>query len=110
MPCYEVRTISIVFSLGNIDLLKKAVEKMGLRWEQDRQILKIGKKNIWDTPITINLDNSTISSKYLNQREISTLSNDIKRSYSEVVIDQVAQKQRWIAKKLSDRKFQLNKY
>uniref|UniRef100_A0A6M3X4P4 Uncharacterized protein n=1 Tax=viral metagenome TaxID=1070528 RepID=A0A6M3X4P4_9ZZZZ len=28
MPCYQVRTVSVEFKISNIDLLKKAIEKM----------------------------------------------------------------------------------
>ncbi|MFH1547123.1 MAG: hypothetical protein ABIC57_01400 [bacterium] len=108
MPCHETRTISVEFKVGNIDLLKKAIEKAGYHISGEYAgVLTI--KDQYGNKTNIDLRNQTITSAN-NENQVTTLANSLKRSYSEVVISEVAAKQKWIAKKLSDRKFQLVKY
>ena len=109
MPCHETRTVNVNFSVNNIELLKKAIVKLGfvINGESDNTILLINKEKLG---FNINFKTSMLESTYYTFNELTTFSNQLKRSYSEVIISEVATKQRWIAKKLSDRKFQLVKY
>jgi len=108
MPCYEVRTVSVEFKVGNIDLLKKALEKAGfkriewtennVRFENDKSIFNI---NFFD---------NKISSRYVDTKELVNLSNQIKRAYSEQVIDEIAKRQKWMKKKMGENTFQLQRF
>lgn len=108
MPCYEVRTISIEFHVSNLDLLKKALEKMNVQVvRQDENGITFNKG--YDQ-FTISFLNSKISSPSYNEKKLTDFSNQIKRSYSEYVINEVAKKQKWLFKKINATKFQLQRF
>jgi len=44
------------------------------------------------------------------EKGLATFSNSIKRAYSEVVIDEVAKKQKWHQRKLGEGRFQLQRF
>ena len=113
MPCYSVRTVSVEFRVANIELLKKALEKVG--WKVNNEIdngaLSIMKKDgSYMDSVSINFDNSKISSRYMDEKKLTDFSYELKRAYSEQVISEVAKKQKWMSRKLSDNKFQLQKF
>jgi hypothetical protein len=109
MPCYEIRTVEVEFKVGNIDLLKKAIAKEGhsIIFEEDGLIgidAKTG-ENFW-----INLNNSTIKADAVWESGLASFSNSIKRSYSAVVIDEVAKRNKWMKKDLGQNRFQLQRF
>ncbi len=109
MPCYEVRTISVEFHISNIELLQKAIEKLQWKsWNIDKGLITIQDNNY--NQITIDCKNSKISSPSYSEKKLSSISNSIKRSYSECVIEEIAKKQKWFAKKINATKFQLQRF
>lgn len=113
MPCYEVRTVSVEFKVGNIELLKKAIEKMDWKVTSSTEKRLYAQKNTgqWGDEVTINLENSTINStNFRDIKALSQFSNEIKRAYSEVVIDELAKKQKWIKKQMGTNQFQLQRF
>lgn len=112
MPCYEVRTVSVEFKVENIDLLKKAIENAGWRIDQmykDVSINITDKETSW-RHVTISLQGGQMSSTSMEGKNLSSFCNQLKRSYSEVVIDEVAKKQHWIKKKLGENRYQLQRF
>jgi hypothetical protein len=108
MPCYEVRTVSVEFKVGNIDLLKKALEKIEMKiFQQDEKGIAFEDKNY--NIFKINLINSRISGP-LDEKGLGSLVNSIKRSYSEQVIDEIAKKQKWLKKKMGENRYQLQRF
>jgi len=108
MPCHEVRTVSVEFKVGNIDLLKKVLEKIGFKrieWTEENVRFE-NNKSIFN----INFFDNKISSRYVDAKELANLSNQIKRAYSEQVIDEIAKRQKWMKKKMSENKFQLQRF
>jgi organic radical activating enzyme len=110
MPCYEVRTVSVEFKVSNIDLLKKALEKAGFNIAKASQITLQVRREGEINSIIIDLEQSKILSRSFDEKELSTISNQIKRAYSEQVIDEVAKRQKWMKKKLGDNRYQLQRF
>ena len=110
MPCYEIRTISVEFKIENIELLKKAIEKINfwsLKNSSDTMaIIRDDNHN----RIVIDFKNSKVSSEAYSEKELGARVNQLKQSYSEIVIGEIAKKQKWIQKKISERKFQLQRF
>lgn len=108
MPCYEVRTVSVEFKVGNIELLKKALAASGCEVYlivNDRISFKRSGRHAF-----INLADSTIKSEDFDEKELPILSNTIKRAYSSQVIDEIARKQKWMKKKMGENRFQLQRF
>lgn len=109
MPCYTVITSSVEFKIGNIDLLKKALEKLGIRI--NKQYASEAYLSFYHSGnyITIDLRKGKITSE-MNEKKLSEFSNQIKRAYSSVVVDEVAKRQKWIRKNTAENKGQLQRY
>lgn len=103
MPCWEVRTIEIAFQAKHKDLLQKAIDRMGYTGNSVVQIeddyLKFGYEQIPldDTPINVD-------------RRLSQTINTLKRSYSEVCIEEVAKKRKWALRKKNSQSMKLVRY
>jgi hypothetical protein len=108
MPCYEVRTVSVEFKVGNIELLKKSLENLGIKIQRSTE-KTVSFYNVGEL-ITINLETQKIVGSRMNEKQLTTFSNAIKRSYSEQVIDEIAKKQKWMKRKLGQNKFQLKRF
>jgi hypothetical protein len=110
MPCYEVRTVSVEFKVENIDLLKRALENIGwyVRGENKRSIA-IKRKDEYAFPVAIDFERGSISST-MEQSALFKFSNQLKRAYSEQVIDEVAKRQKWIKKQMGANQFQLQRF
>ncbi len=108
MPCYQIITCSVEFKAQNLLLLKKAIESLSIKIQSSNRN-SISFYNVGRL-VTINTETQQILGSGMNEKELISFSNTLKRFYSEVVISEVAAKQKWITKKLSDRKFQLVKY
>lgn len=115
MPCYEVRTVSVSFQVGNIDLLKNAIEENAVNDFQRNSIqISADKTNVffrdrYSNPIKINLTTGKMTAN-MDDKQLSDLSNSIKRAYSKCVIDEVAKKQHWLKKKMGPNQFQLQRF
>ena len=105
MPCYTIETVSVSFKIGNIDLLKKAIEKAGYQMA-GTETFRDTRGNI----IKINMNTQTLTSQAYSERELSVTANILKRAYSELVIDEIAKKQKWIKKNMGAGQFQLQRY
>jgi hypothetical protein len=111
MPCYTVRTVSVEFKVGNVDLLKRAIEKIG--WVvsfTSEKIINARTDNRWGDEFTISFDKGLISSQSFDAKKLNSFSNQLKRAYSEVVIDEVAKKNKWIKKTMGAGQFQLQRF
>ena len=107
MPCYEVRTVSVEFKVGNVDLLKKALEKAGCQIQTQDQVISF--KDKFGNFAMIDFEKSKIISR-MGDKQLADLSNSIKRAYSECVIDEVAKRNKWIKKQMGEGRFQLQRF
>lgn len=115
MPCYQIITNSVSFSVNNVELLKKALTKIG--WSFRGTILN-GKQYVrnengrYDDIVIINFDNNTISNtnSFYDAKSLSALSNKFKRAYSEEVLSEVARRNKWLLKRQSENNFSLQRY
>lgn len=111
MPCYEIRTASVLFKVENIELLKKALEK---EWHVEQggreDFLIATKKNTWGEKITIDLKVGKIQSRIYSEKDLPAVSNSIKRAYSLEVINELARKQKWIKKEMGQDRIQLQRF
>lgn len=116
MPCYQIRTISVEFKVGNIDLLRKAIEKVAAKGSIcEFKGVHTGTQRIdfYDpagTRYQLNLDSGKLISTSLNETQLGKFSNLLKRAYSEQVIDEVARKQKWLKKKMGENRYQLQRF
>jgi len=109
MPCYEIRTISVEFNIKNIALLKKAIENAGyiITTTTENQF---NFHNLNYNRFSIDLIQSKISSSDCNEKMVSLVSNSIKRTYSESVINEMAKKNKWIKQNMGKNQFQLQRF
>ena len=111
MPCYEVRTVSVEFKIGNIDLLKKAAEKLGYTLKEGVNSESFSLRNKYDSPVgVIDFKTGQFTTDRMGESQINSFVNSLKRSYSEQVIDEVAKKQKWQLRKMNKGAFQLIRY
>jgi hypothetical protein len=108
MPCYEVRTVTVEFKVANIDLLKRAVVAMGLTVQGNSKTTVSFYRN--GNAVLIDCEKQTITASNLDTKQLSGFSNSLKRSYSSIVIDEVARKQKWIKKNLGNNRYQLQRF
>jgi hypothetical protein len=108
MPCYQVITASVEFKVGNIDLLKKAITKMGCRVFQESDVGIYFRDNANNSMVISFKDQKITGTK--NQTELAKTANSIKRAYSEQVIDEIAKRQHWLKKKTGEGQYQLQRY
>ena len=118
MPCYQVITAKVEFKVGNIDILKKALEAnaevrkgsvqhfVGRHSEHD----KISFRDKIGTLINVDLTTGKMIAAGYDEKQLIKFSNSIKRGYSEVVLDEVAKKQKWLKKKMGENHFQLQRF
>jgi hypothetical protein len=117
MPCYQIRTVSIEFHVGNIDLLKKALEAAGMQ----KIIIMTGRHSTQEKIVfndqkgilyNINLETGKLLSQAssYDEKQLGVFANSIKRAYSEQVIDELAKKQRWIKRNMGQGNFQLQRF
>lgn len=109
MPCCQIITASVEFKAGNIDLLKKALEKEKWSFWVDRQgetlFTRKGKVGF-----SINFKDQKISATNMSKKELTTAANALKRAYSVEVITEIAKKNKWQQKKLNETHYQLVRY
>jgi hypothetical protein len=108
MPCYQVIKATVVFKVGNIEILKKALERKGykIKGVSDTAIV-FEHKGQW---MTIDLTKEKISAEGMRENQLQALVNPIKRAYSETVLDEVAKKNKWLLKKSGENHFQLQRF
>lgn len=108
MPCYEIRIVSVSFQISNIDLLKRALVNAGFKrieWSENDVRFENG-----GSIFNISFVDSKISSRYIEEKILTGISNQIKRAYSLEVINELAQKQKWIKKSMGNNVFQLQRF
>ena len=108
MPCYEVRTTTFDLKLANLDVLRKALAalKFEILYETNGR-LKIDSLNTGI--MTIDTAAGTIQTS-LGIDSTRNISNQIKRAYSNQVIDQVAARGKWFKKTMTPSKVVLTRY
>lgn len=111
MPCYQVITSRVEFKIGNFDLLKKALPKAGwkIREVKGTGVLYASHEGLRKS-IRIEFDGSRITSQEFSKEELIKVANSIKRSYSRVVIDELAKKKNWFVKQAGENRLLLQKY
>lgn len=109
MPCWEVRNVEVQFKVGNIDLLKKALEKAGFRIRSANDA-GITIQGINYGNATINFGQEKLVSSDFAEKALDQMANLIKRSYSAVVIDEVARRQKWIKREMGSGNYQLQRF
>lgn len=104
MPCWEMNTMSVEFSAKSLDSLREAAERLGMHVREHAY------------GATVLLPSSTRTIELDFKREKATLDsalqgrlNNLKRSYSEVVLEKVAAKKKWILKKRAENKFEMKR-
>jgi len=108
MPCYEIRTVSVQFKAENIGILKRAIEAEGhtITFEEKTAIgVSVGRR--W---VAVDLERSTVTSSDMNQAEISSFANSLKRAYSATVIDEVAKRNKWLKRDMGQNRYQLQRF
>lgn len=108
MPCYTVETVEISFKAENIDLLKKTIETMGIKIQSSAKT-RISFYNVGRL-VTIDVERQSIEGSGMNEKQLTSISNQIKRAYSEQVIDEIAKKQKWLKKKMGENRYQLQRF
>jgi hypothetical protein len=109
----------VEFKVGNIDLLKKALESMASIRKESVQIFiskhtdqeKVAFRDAQNNLFNINLNTGKLAtSSGMDEKQLGSFSNQIKRAYSLQVIDEVAKKNKWINKKLGENRYQLQRF
>lgn len=115
MPCYQVNILSVEFKARHRDLLKRAIEAIGFSMVElgDHTIHVVGNAKSYGragigTRIEINLE--TGLARMMGSRANQELLNELKRSYSRTVVEQIAKKKKWIARKKSSNEITLMRY
>jgi len=82
MPCYQVRTVSVKFSVKHVPLLERAAKKLNLNFEQRGRLCRVG-------PIIVDLEKgeATVTEQ--------GLLNQLKVAYSKEAIAMVARQFNW---------------
>lgn len=82
MPCYQVRTVSVKFSVKHVSLLERAAKKLNLNFEQCGRLCRVG-------PIIVDLEKgeATVTEQ--------GLLNQLKVAYSKEAIAMVARQFNW---------------
>lgn len=100
MPCYEVNTMSVEFKAKYKSILVQTLTSLGFK-------LSVNNNKIYTSNFTFDLDKQKVKFPSGYQNQI----NGIKQKYSQIVLEQVAKKRRWILKnKGVAGEFQLIKY
>ena len=100
MPCYEINTMSVEFKAKHKAILLLALKKLGYQTRENNQ------EQIITNIFSFNLKTQKVSYPRGYENQI----NQIKRAYSQIVLEQVAKKRRWILKNKAENEFQLIKY
>jgi len=105
MPCYEVNTMSIEFKAKYKKVLVEALKRSGLNPREYES--RSGGHSIYAGDLIFRLDEQKVTFQEDQQVKL----NEIRRKYSEVVLEQVAKKRRRLLKKSkAEGNFQLVKY
>lgn len=101
MPCYEVRTVQVEFNAKNREALQEALEAGDVYhyWNSNKTV-------VCGEGWRINLEKQTAEVQLGRE----ALLNQVRRAYSETIINEVARRKKWLVKKLADNKMQLKRY
>ena len=102
MPCYEINLIGVEFKLKNKKILFESLKELNVNFTEYKSEINIYKRGFIEG--RINLETQTAETNNMDYI------NKIKKLYSKKIIQQVATKKKWIFKKISENKIQLNKY
>ncbi len=104
MPCYEINLINVEFKIKNKEILLDVLKELNIEYRKyfDKEIYGIAKRGFISGQINLEAQTANID----NQNSLNT----IKKTYAEKIIQQVAAKKKWLFKKISENKIQLNKY
>ena len=105
MPCYTIRYSSVEFKAKYIDLLEEAAKRLGYNFRQidGKVYLSNGYENI-----VIDLINESASVR-ANQGNEGKL-NTLKQMYSQVGLEAIAKKKKFVLSMKKDQKFELRRY
>jgi len=100
MPCYEVNIMSVEFKAKYKEVLILALKKLGYQARENNQ------GQVITNVFTFDLNRQKVE----YPEGYTSAMNEIKRKYSEIVLEQVAKKRRWVLKREAESNFQLIKY
>ena len=103
MPCYEVNLVSVEFKVKYENILFEALNK--LNWQYTKTAYGVYISAI-GAEIYLNEGRVKIPEGSYAQNKL----NELKRTYSEVILDLVAKKRRWVKKQINQGQYQLTKY
>ena len=103
MSCYQVVLVSVEFKVESAERLKKALEKLGISVNGDRNGLTAYFGN---SRFRFDLINGEVNFQVGQEYKI----NEIKREYSKVSLEEITKKNKWFLKIKAANKFQVVKY
>ena len=98
MPCYQINTMTLEWSVKNVDLLLKTLARLGVvhRYDERRGVVNF-------RGVTLDLNNGTAKvPEYVDL-------NEYKREYSRTVIAEKARARRWAVKAVDKNKFRIRR-
>jgi hypothetical protein len=101
MPCYEVREVQVEFKAQSKEILLEAVKKAGI-YHYWNDLINILSGQGW--AIDLEKQTATVIEGY--EKNL----NQVRRAYSEAVINEVAKRKKWLVKKMAGNKMQLKRY
>lgn len=99
MPCYQINTISLKWTVGNKDRLIQTLKEMKREAKDYGDI-------VVSYPFRFNLTENKVELVKGYRADL----NVIKRKYSEITLREIAKKKRWAFKVREDNKFQMVRY
>jgi hypothetical protein len=93
MPCYSVQTMSVEFVASNRDLLKKALQTLGWRFDEDGDRIELPVQSITLDLLNRKAEVPAYAQGFLNQ---------LKRTYSLMAVTLAAQSKGWQMRQGSD--------
>jgi len=106
MPCYEVNTISLKWTIKNKDRLLEALKQEGYHYRDQEDRILAG-------PFEFDLAGGGVIIKTSNKTEAFQAFQDlnsIKRKYSEAVLKEIAKKKKWAFKMTELGKYKMTRY
>lgn len=104
MPCWEMNTMSVEFSANSLSGLKEAASRLGMGFSQHQSSVTLRLTSSANS-IVIDFERKEAVLAKQDQRHL----NALKREYSEVILEKVAAKKRWILKKKNANSFQMKR-
>lgn len=107
MPCYQIQRFNLQFTVDNRDYLIEALSNMDIFYEDiSEELIRVdyGRLNI-------NLNDKQLEVTGMSRWQAEQMVNKIKRRYSEVVLEEITRRNKWLLKKKAEaNKFQIKRF